>query len=88
MPAVRDSSKDAARVEAVWLRYGKNLTPSPEVTPSVVHREFCFFPKMKICTCGLLSDLLEVVGNEAHDIYPEFFTDLHAQLKSFERLEG
>jgi len=87
-PVVRDPSKDLARVESVWLRYGKNLVKTREIRPYVEHREFCFFSKARICTCGLLSDLLEITGSEAHDIYLDFFQDLHDQLAAFERIEG
>jgi len=87
-PAVKDPSKDAARVEAIWLRYGKSPAQSPDAKPYVVHRDFCFFAKMRVCTCGLLADLLEIVGNEAHDVHPRFFEELHVQLEVLERLGG
>lgn len=80
LPAPPQDAQDVAADE-ILLRYGKGGR-------HLSHLKRCFFPQARICTCGLLADLLELPGGKARELHPGIFVELHAQLEVIARLSG
>lgn len=68
--------------ERIKARYFRPVIAHPE--GAVVHHGDCNVYTQKICTCGLLHDLLPVMS--AGEIYPKFDEEYNAQSLALDRL--
>ena len=70
--------------EFIRNRYARKVIASPD-KPIVVHYGDCEFYRVKICTCGLIHDLM-AMGDVASEIYPKFEDEFGDHLANTENL--
>jgi hypothetical protein len=67
-------------------RYFRKTKVHPE--GSVEHHGDCDFINIRICTCGLLSDLSLLSPDRCDEIYPSFYLELNEYEKVRAGLKG
>ena len=72
------------RAEFIRNRYARKVIASPD-EPIVVHYGDCEIYRVKICTCGLIQDLM-AMGDFAGEIYPKFPEEYGDHLAAIENL--
>lgn len=75
---VTPTEHEKSQIKKILLRYGKR--------GDVKHHGDCEFFTVRVCTCGLLHDLLPVSGAIVLNIFPAYVEHADAHIRAVEKL--